>query len=800
MNINNVIQSAFEAYQAGDMSKAEKICKKILARTPGNSDVIHLLGALYYQNGKHSLAITYFQKAVQLNPMLTQAHVNLGKVLQENGQIDEAIACYEKAIALAPHLAMAHNNLGFVLQEKGLIEEAGACYKRALDCDPGLALAHNNMGVYLEKKDAYEQAIPHFLKAIRLKPNFMEAHFNLASVLLKIGRVDDAVSVYRNIIHLNPDNTDAYMELGDIYHKKRQLESAVECLLKALKLNPGLFYISYNLGNILKDKEAFDEAIQFYQKALELNPSYAAAYNNMGNVLRIQGHMSDAIVNYRKAINVDPRYTHAYNNLGNVLKTQGQLSDAIVNYQKAIDIDPQYIHAYNNIGSALKDTGNFDEAERYFRKALQIQPDYSTAYSNTLLSMHYNNRYSPGSVFSAHIQFAEQFEKPLATHHFPHTNEPVPDRRLRIGYISPDFRRHSVAYFLEPVLSAHTHDNFEISCYSDVVVPDEMTKRFQGYSDHWEVISGQSDGEVAGLIQKHRIDILIDLSGHTAGNRLLVFAQKPAPVQASWIGYPATTGLSSLDYKIVDTYTDPPGTTEHLYSERLLRLPETFLCFLPDKDSPDIGPLPVLTTGHITFGSFNNFSKISPDVFRGWHTILKKVPAARLIMKAKSLADETVREYVMSLFRDEGITDDRVELLSWTKSPQEHLDLYNRIDIALDTFPYNGTTTTCEALWMGVPVVTLQGDIHASRVGSSLLSNVGLPKLIAGNQEEYVDISVALAHDRERLKTFRKSLRDLMARSPLTDSKGFTATLEMHYREIWRQWCETASKNAYRFR
>jgi len=691
MKIAQSLNSAFDAYQHGNYKKAEKICKKILKKTPNNADALHLLGMIHFQRNDYNPAIQYINKALQIDPYFAEAFNNLGNIYQAMERFDEAVPCYKKAITLNLDLAATHMNLGIVLHD--------------------------------------------------------------------MGRIDEAISSYKKVTELNPSHYGAYNNLGLALHKQGKINEAMHC----------------------------------YQKALQANPSFAEAFNNLGLLLKEEGYLEEAIENYRQALAINPNYCDAFSNLGGAYQALGKISQAISTYKQALAVDEHYVDSYNNIGCALTDTGNFDEAERYFRKALQIQPDYSTAYSNTLLSMHYNNRYSPGSVFSAHIQFAEQFEKPLATHHFPHTNEPVPDRRLRIGYISPDFRRHSVAYFLEPVLSAHTHDNFEISCYSDVVVPDEMTKRFQGYSDHWEVISGQSDGEVAGLIQKHRIDILIDLSGHTAGNRLLVFAQKPAPVQASWIGYPATTGLSSLDYKIVDTYTDPPGTTEHLYSERLLRLPETFLCFLPDKDSPDIGPLPVLTTGHITFGSFNNFSKISPDVFRGWHTILKKVPAARLIMKAKSLADETVREYVMSLFRDEGITDDRVELLSWTKSPQEHLDLYNRIDIALDTFPYNGTTTTCEALWMGVPVVTLQGDIHASRVGSSLLSNVGLPKLIAGNQEEYVDISVALAHDRERLKTFRKSLRDLMARSPLTDSKRFTATLEMHYREIWRQWCETAS-------
>ena len=301
---------------------------------------------------------------------------------------------------------------------------------------------------------------------------------------------------------------------------------------------------------------------------------------------------------------------------------------------------------------------------------------------------------------------------------------------------------------------------------------------------------GMSDEEVAELIRKDKIDILVDFAGHTANNRILLFARKPAPIQVSWIGYLATTGLSTIDYKIVDSYTDPPGKTEQFYTEKLIRLPESFLCYLPDKDSPEVGPLPALSTGHITFGSFNNFAKVTPEVFTLWARILNELPDSRLILKGKSFSDKTTCQYAINMFTERGISAERITLQSWDPSPK-HLESYNQVDIGLDTFPFNGATTTCEAIWMGVPVITLAGTAYHSRVGVSLLSNVGLPELIAKTHDEYIGIAVNLASDIEKLQLLRKSLRDRMSHSPLTDAKRFTANLEMCYHKMWENWCNS---------
>jgi protein O-GlcNAc transferase len=603
---------------------------------------------------------------------------------------------------------------------------------------------------------------------------------------------DCAIEYLKKALQFDPSNSQAYYNLGIVYHEKEQFQNAIICYQKALQLNPDFVEVYYNIGVAFQDNRQYDEAVNYYQKALQCNPDHEVAYYNLAIIYKQRLQFEDAIACYQKVLQLNPTNADAYMNLGTVLQEQGEIESAIAFYQKAIELNPANADAYANLGTAQQEQGQLQDAEICYRHALQIRPSHSIAYSNLLLSMSYNSYHDALSIFTEHVRFANQIAEPLYPDIPFYLNERIPSRPLKIGYVSPDFKKHSVAYFIEPVLAEHHRDYFRVFCYSDVLIPDELTKRIQQYANTWRNIAGISDSQAAQLIQKDKIDILIDLSGHTSRNRLLLFARKPAPVQLSWIGYPATTGLSTIDYKIVDRYTDPPGMTEHYYTEKLIYLPGSFLCYLPDKDSPEIGELPALKTGHISFGSFNNFTKISPPVLALWTELLKSVPNARLILKTEQFADRTTRERVMNLFADKGIDKNRIELFAFEPTMREHLAMYNRIDIGLDTFPYNGTTTTCEAMWMGVPVITLEGDSYASRVGVSLLSNVGLPELIAETPDGYIAKAVNLANDIEKLKSYRKNLRDMMAHSPLTDAKCLTANLEISYRTIWKTWCECA--------
>jgi protein O-GlcNAc transferase len=585
-------------------------------------------------------------------------------------------------------------------------------------------------------------------------------------------------------------NLQQLFESAFVHYQAGNLQRAEQILKKILKIQPDNFEACYYLGGILDDTVRPDEAIACYRRAMEINPEFPGTYYNIAALLQGKRQFDEALAYYQKALSFDPACADIYNSIGVILQSKGEFGEAVPYYQKALGLDPNFAKAYYNMGNVLVNQGKLQEAVSYFRRSLQLKPDELNPYESLLMLMNYSSDYDPAAIFSEHLNFSKQFEYPLHFTRTSHMNEKIPDRKLKIGYVSPDFRRHSVNYFIEPVLTSHNHDRFELFCYSDVSVPDNVTERLQGYADQWRNIAGKSDEQVAGMIRKDGIDILVDLAGHTGYNRILLFARKPAPVQVSWLGYPNTTGLSAVDYRIVDAYTDPPGLTDPFYTEQLIRLPDSFLCYQPDNDSPPAGDLPALQSGHITFGSFNVFLKVSQKTVALWAAILKALPDSRLLLKTKNLSDSATCRNAREMFAAQGISPDRIDLLSHTPSFTGHLDTYNRIDIGLDTFPYNGTTTTCEALWMGVPVITLAGNTHASRVGVSLLTNIGLPGLIAETFEEYVLTAVKLAGDLKNLQSLRENLRSMMAHSLLTDTKRFVIALETCYREIWGKWCK----------
>jgi len=584
-------------------------------------------------------------------------------------------------------------------------------------------------------------------------------------------------------------NIDKAIQSAFAYYGKGNFVAARQLCEKILGKKPKHFYALHLLGILHHRLGRYDLAISCFQKAIQANPDIGDTYFNLAASLKKQGHDEEAITYYHKALQLDPDFAEAHSNLGALFQEHGQYEEAVTHYQRALMINPALVEAHSNLGTAYKEQGKITEAEMSYKNALLVKPDFSSCYSNLLFLMNFNPRYTSGALFAEHLKFAERYAQPLASSLRRHSNECIPGRRLKIGYVSPDFRRHSVAYFIEPVLAAQNRDNFEVFCYSDVPLEDDITERLRGYSDHWRNIIALSDDEVADLIRGDGIDILTDLAGHTAHNRLLVFAQKPAPVQISWIGYPATTGLTSIDYKIVDNHTDPAGMTDKFYTETLTHMPESFLCYLPEKDCPAVGPLPALTAGHITFASFNDFAKVSPDVIRFWRVIIQTIPNARLVMKAKGLSDKKTCQNFIDTFTRLDMSTEKITLLPQVPTTRDHMDMYNSIDIGLDTFPYTGTTTTCEALWMGVPVITLAGNTHASRVGVSLLSNVGLPELIAATPQEYISKAVSLAHDLGKLQSLRTCLRGMMSRSPLTDAQKFTLNLEERYGIMWDNWC-----------
>jgi predicted O-linked N-acetylglucosamine transferase (SPINDLY family) len=679
----------------------------------------------------------------------------------------------------------------------GRLTEAEVHYRRVLTAHPNHADAAFNLGVTLRQLGKVEEAIIAYAQALRIKPDYPDAHFNLGNALMATGKAGEAIIAYAHALRIKPNHASAttnlavaYSHLGVALMDQRKYDAAAAAFAEALALNPGAAETHYNLGNVRKHQDKLDDAAASYCQALAINPNLAEAQSNLGNTLAELGRFDEAIAAHTRAIALRADSAEMRYNLGNVLKDQGKLAAAVDAYKQALRLDPDHAGANANLGIALMSQGRLDDAIDAYSKAIALKPDDADTFSNLLFCRNYDGSLTPSQLLAAHCEWDERYGARPPRPGGGHTNDRTPERRLKIGYVSPDFRTHSVAYFLAPLFEAHDHNAIEVFCYADVIRPDAVTAHLRGLADHWLEIVGMPDDALADRIRADGIDILVDLAGHTAHNRLRVFARKPAPVQVTYLGYSNTTGLRTIDYRFVDDITDPPGAADACAAEILLRLPGGFLCYGAPPDTPQPVPPPCLKTGAITFGSFNNPAKVSAATFDVWARLLAQLPNARLLLKGKPFADDTTRAMFLARLAERDIEQERVQLVGWVPSISAHLALYEQIDIALDPFPYNGTTTTCEALWMAVPVVTLQGDRHSARVGASLLTQAGMTDWIAKSVDEYVQIALGLAADPAKLLELRRGLRQRLAASRLCDGNAFARKFENAYRSIWRGWCE----------
>jgi protein O-GlcNAc transferase len=743
-----------------------------------------------HQAGQLGAAETCYRQLLATQPNLAEAHSNLGSALAGQGKLDEAVAAIRQAISIKPDYADAYSNLGNALTRQGQLDEAVAAYRQAIRIKPNLARAHCNLGNALTRQGKLEEAVAACRRAIGIQPDYAEAHSNLGNALTGQGKLDEAVGACRQAIRVKPDSAEAHSNLGNALTGQGKLDEAITAYRQAIRIKPYLAEVYSNLGLALAGQGKFDEAVAALRQAISIKPDYAKAYSNLGLALAAQGKLDEAIVASRQAIDIKPDYAEAHATLGNALTGQGKLEEAVAAYRQAIRIKPDFAEAHSNLGNALTGQGKL-EAGGAFHQAVSIKPDYADAFSNMLLYLNYDDKSTNARLFAAHREWDERYGQ-RAPQFTSYANDRDPARRLRIGYVSPDFRQHSVAYFLEPLLRGHDRQEVEVFCYAEVARPDSVTTHVQRLADHWLVTVGLSDQALAERIRTDGLDILVDVAGHTAGNRLLVFARKPAPVQVTWLGYPNTTGLKAIDYRLVDAVTDPAGEADAWASESLVRLEGGFLCYGALRDGPEPSPPPSLSTGTVTFGSFNNPTKVSTATFDAWAKLLSRLPKARLLLKGTPFADATTRALFLARLGERGVTAERVDLVASLPSATEHLALYRRMDIALDPFPFNGTTTTCEALWMGVPVVTLRGHRHAGRVGASLLTQIGLTDLIANSIEEYVEIAVALFSNPGRLEDLRRTLRPRMAASPMCDERAFARKIETAFRTMWQHWCEAS--------
>ncbi len=615
-----------------------------------------------------------------------------------------------------------------------------------------------------------------------------EADFTRAFGLHQAGRTVEAEAAYQAVLAGDPGHANANNNLAIILRARGDWEAALSCYRRALDRNAADPFVHSNQGCLLLDLGRTAEAEASLRTAIRLKPDYAEAHFNLANILRKRGDRDGAKAAYGEALRLKPDMAAALCNLGDLHKGAAELTRAVECFVAALKADPKSAEAWNNLGETLKEMGRIDEAITVFQKGLEAHPTHALMHSNLLLALHYTPAIPPETIVKAHAVWAQRHADPLLPAGKRHANPRDPDRRLRVGYVSPDFCAHSVAFFAEPLIRAHDRRHFEVVCYHASGRSDAVTERLKGLANGWRSLVGVDDVRAAALIEQDGIDILVDLAGHTANNRLTLFARKPAPVQATWLGYPNTTGIRAIDWRFSDAVAEPPGEADRLSAERIVRLPHGFHSYRPPVDVAPPAEPPLLANGHVTFGSFNNTSKVTGEVVRVWSEILKRVPNSRLIIKSGQMGDAETRQRYLNTFVQFGIDAGRVELLARIDAADGHLRAYDRLDIALDPFPYNGTTTTCEALWMGVPVVTWTGASHVARVGASLLTHCGLGELVAADEAGYIATAVALAGDAERLAGLRRTMRDRLNAAPLTDYTGFARGVEAAYRAMWQEW------------
>lgn len=640
---------------------------------------------------------------------------------------------------------------------------------------------------WAEQAGLPDRAVAEYQKFAALCPTAFEGHNNLANLLLSLGRGDEALKAALTALALKPGDPGANGNVGRAYLQLGQGAQAVIFMRNALAGNPDLNPLRKELADALLDMGKKDEAIALFSAIEARSWDDVEVLRTMVNVYHRADAAESAERVYLRMLQLAPERGATYSDLSKLYGDYSQYSKARDVALQGLRLKPDEPALMNTLALAQASLGLVKDALASYRRITELWPNMATSYSNMLLTMHYSTDVGPEEMAEEHRRWGRRHAPPsLANRSFP--NRPEPGRRIRIGYVSPDFRRHSVAFFFESLLDHRNRDDVEVFCYGEVSSPDEVTQRIRSKADQYRNIAHMHDRQVANVIKGDGIDILVDLAGHAGTSRTTLFGYKPAPVQVTYCGYPDTSGIEAVDYRITDWLADPAGV-ENRYTETLCRLPNGFLCFRPPESLPDIGPPPSDGGKPVTFGSFNREFKLSEDTYDMWCRILGAVPDSRMIIKSIAGGDPGTRDLQLGEFMRRGVSPDRVLIIGFVPGQADHLAGYRNVDIALDTFPYHGTTTTLDALLMGVPVITLAGYNHASRVGVSLLTRVGLQEFIAGTPEDYVNLAIELAGQSDRIAALHRTLRDRLLQSPACDGPGFVRGYEYALRGMWCHWC-----------
>lgn len=802
--------------------------QKAAALSPDDVEAHYNLGVTLQDLGRLDEAKASYRQALQIDSTYAQAHSNLGVILQSQGQLDEAEMCLRQALKIKPDNAealsnlgvilqkldrqdesetcfrhalqikpdntAAHSNLGITLQAMGRSDEAEACYRKALQIDPNYADAHFNLGNILRELDRLEEAESSYQSALKIKPGYAEAHFNLGNTLTGLKRFTEAEASFKRALEINPNYAEAHFNLGNILSGMARLEEAEASYKRALAINPEYAEANYNLGIALFRLCRLPEAGVYYWRALKIKPDYAEVYCSLAELLLAWNRLDEAEESLQKALEIDPDCGTAHIILGTTLTKLGRLAEAEASCRRALEINPQDAVAHCNLGNALYERGQLKQAEVSYRQALEHHPTYNDAHSNLLFCLLHNATVDTEARVSEHHKFGERYEASHRNNWPSHANSREPERALQIGFVSNDLMNHAVASFIEPVL-VHLagYRQLTLHAYANHIIDDPVSLRLRGYFAHWHLIAPLSDDALVEKIRADGIDILIDLSGHTARNRLPTFARKPAPVQVSWMGYPGTTGLSAMDYYLADRFFLPPGQFDGEFTEKIVRLPAS-APFLPFESAPPVNTLPALQNGFVTFGSFNRMNKLNRSSIALWSQLLRALPQSRMLLAG--MPQDGKYDTLIEWFAQEGIERQRLDFHP-RSNMNTYLALHHQVDICLDTFPYNGATTSLHALWMGVPTLTLVGDTMPGRAGATILSHVGLEECIAKDVAEFVQKGIALVSDLTALSQLRAGLRERFTQSAPGRPEIIAAGLERALRTMWRRWCADLSAESF---
>jgi protein O-GlcNAc transferase len=727
------------------------------------------------------------KKKRQYIPPRVSRRLSRGVELQKAGRVEDAEKVFREVLRLYPDHPDALHLLGLIAVGAGQLDAAAALIGRASECDPSTPAYHYSLGIVLRQQGRLADALAAFERTLAIEPGLAEVHDHRGGVLKALGRLDEALAACEQALRLEPGLAEAHNNRGGVLKDIGRLDEALAACAEAARIRPDFAEAYFNSGIILTRMARPDEALAAFDATLAARPDIAEAHFSRGVILQEKGRIEEALAAFDDALAINPNYAQAHNNRGGILRARGKYVDALVAFDAAVRLQPDNARAHNNRGVTCKDLGRLDEALAAYREAVRLDPDFTDAHSNLLFSLNYDPSTDEQALFEAHRAWGERYGHPSGVF-TTHENPRAVDKTLRVGLVSADLARHPVGFLIEGVLAAADPDRVQFICYSGRVIEDQVTRRLKATAHAWRSSIGLSDAQLAELIRADGIDILIDLSGHTGGNRLPCFSLRPSPVQVTWFGSCHTTGVDAIDYILMDpTYVTEGG--ERWFTETVVRLPDIRWCYAPPDYAPEVTPPPVLERGAITFGTLSNLTKVTSAVAELWARVLDAAPGSRLLLNWKTLADVEERGRMQALLGAAGIPAERVELTQGADSHAGVLGGYADIDIALDPFPFSGCTTTCELLWMGLPVVTLPMVRPASRQTLGFLSALGRTEWVAGDADEYVCIASGLAADPGTLATMRRQQRDRMAASPICDGPRFMGHLEAALRDMWRRWC-----------